>query len=95
MVVGKSHRQTDQNIVCHCARTNDVTDGINYKLPFLNRKLITEGILSYSCHKSTFEDQLNVCNFILLIFACVVYRKVHVHSSCSFFTLETVGFPEW
>ena len=30
-----------------------------------------------------------VCNFILLIFACVVLRKVHVHS---LFTLETVGF---
>ena len=35
--------------------------------------------------------QLPVCNFILLILACVVLRKVHVHS---FFTLETVGFPE-
>ena len=32
-----------------------------------------------------------VCNFILLIFACVVLRKMHVHS---LFTLETVGFPE-
>ena len=32
-----------------------------------------------------------VCNFILLIFACVVLRKVHVHS---LFTLDTVGFPE-
>ena len=32
-----------------------------------------------------------VCNVILLIFACVVLRKVHVHS---LFTLETVGFPE-
>ena len=30
-----------------------------------------------------------VCNFILLIFACVVLRKLHVHS---LFTLETVGF---
>ena len=27
-----------------CARTNDVTESINYKLHFLNRKLITEGI---------------------------------------------------
>ena len=34
--------------------------------------------------------QVPVCNFILLIFACVVFRKVHVHS---LFTLETVGFP--
>ena len=32
--------------------------------------------------------QLPVCNSILLIFACVVLRKVHVHS------LKTVGFPE-
>ena len=32
-----------------------------------------------------------VCNFILLIFACIVLRKMHVHS---LFTLETVGFPE-
>ena len=35
--------------------------------------------------------QVPVCNFILLIFACIVLRKVHVHS---LFTLETVGFPE-
>ena len=35
--------------------------------------------------------QVPVCNFILFIFACVVLRKVHVHS---LFTLETVGFPE-
>ena len=35
--------------------------------------------------------QVPVCNFILLIFACLVLRKVHVHSV---FTLETVGFPE-
>ena len=30
-----------------------------------------------------------VCNFSLLIFACVIMRKVHVHS---LFTLETLGF---
>ena len=61
--------------MCDCARANDVTESINYKLHFLNRKLITEGILRYFCHKSTFEDKLNVCrqtgavrNFILLIF---------------------------
>ena len=84
--------------MCYRARANDVTESINYKFHFLNRKLITEGILRYFCHKSTFEDKLNVCrqtgaecNFILLIFACVVLRKVHVHSS---FTLETVAFPE-
>ena len=78
------------------ACANDVTESINYKPHFLNRKLITEGILRYFCHKSTFEDKLNVCrqtgavcNFILLIFACVVLRKVYVHS---LFTLETVGF---
>ena len=35
--------------------------------------------------------QVPVCNFILLTFACVVLRKVHVHS---LFTLEPVGFPE-
>ena len=35
--------------------------------------------------------QVPVCNFILLIFACVVLRKVYVHS---LFALETVGFPE-
>ena len=82
--------------MCDCARANDVTESINYKLHFLNRKLITEGILRYFCHQSTFEDKLFVVkqvpvrNFILLIFACVVLRKVHVHS---LFTLETVGFP--
>ena len=31
--------------------------------------------------------QVPVCNFILLIFACVVLRK-------ALFTLETVGYPE-
>ena len=35
--------------------------------------------------------QVPVCNFILSIFACVVLRKVHVHS---LFTLKTMGFPE-
>ena len=35
--------------------------------------------------------QVPVCNFILLIFACVVLRKGHVHS---LFKLETVGFTE-
>ena len=35
--------------------------------------------------------QVPVCNFILLIFACVVLRKVHLHS---LFELGTVGFPE-
>ena len=35
--------------------------------------------------------QVPVFNFILLIFACVVLRKVHVHS---LFTLETAGFAE-
>ena len=43
------------------ASANDVTENINYKLHFLNRKLITEGILCYVCHKSTFEGKLNVC----------------------------------
>ena len=38
-----------------------------------------------------FVKQVPVCNFILLICACVVLRKVHVHSV---FMLETVGFPE-
>ena len=35
--------------------------------------------------------QVPVCNFILLIFACVVLRKVQVHS---LFMLDTGGFPE-
>ena len=35
--------------------------------------------------------QVPVCNFISLIYACVVLRKVHVHS---LFTLEKVGSPE-
>ena len=34
--------------------------------------------------------QVPVCTFILLIFACFVLRKVHVHS---LLMLETVGFP--
>ena len=46
--------------MCDCARANDVTESINYK-HFLNRKLITEGILRYFCDKSPFEDKLNVC----------------------------------
>ena len=37
------------------------------------------------------DKQVPVCNFILLIFACVAWRNVHVPS---LFTLETVGFPE-
>ena len=44
-----------------CARANNVTESINYKLHFLNRRLITEGILRYFCHKRTFEDKLNIC----------------------------------
>ena len=32
--------------------------------------------------------QVPVCNFISFIFACVVLRKVHVHS---LFTLENSG----
>ena len=68
--------------MCDCACASDVTESINYKLNFLNRKLITECILRYFCHKSSFEDKLNVikqvpvCNFILLIFekvACVFF----------------------
>ena len=43
--------------MCDCAHANDVTESINYKL----RKLITEAILRYFCHKSSFEDKLNVC----------------------------------
>ena len=35
--------------------------------------------------------QVPVYNFILLIFACVVLKQVHVHS---LFTLEKLGFPE-
>ena len=39
--------------------------------------------------------QVPVCSFILLIFACVVLRKVHMPRHVhSLFTLETVGFPE-
>ena len=36
--------------------------------------------------------EVPVCNFILLTFARLVLRKVHVHS---LFTLKTVGFPEF
>ena len=50
--------------MCDCARANDGNESIKYKLHFLNRKLITEGILCYFCHKSTFEDKLNVCRKI-------------------------------
>ena len=71
--------------LCVTARANDVTEIISYKLHLLNRKFITECILRYFfCYQSTFEDkfvvkQVPVCNFILLIFACVILRKVHVH----------------
>ena len=50
--------------LCDCARANGVTESINYKLhffKFLNRKLITDGILRNFCLQSTFEDKLNVC----------------------------------
>ena len=50
--------------MCVWARANDITESTNYKLHFLNRKLITEGILRYLCHQSTFEDKLNVCRQI-------------------------------
>ena len=82
--------------MCDCARANDVTEIINYKLHFLNRKLITEGILHYFCDKSTFEDKLNSdagINFILLIFACVVLRKVHVQCAFTVYVGYS-GFPE-
>ena len=84
--------------MCDCARANDVTESINYKPHFLNRKLITEGILRYFCHRSTFEDKLNVCrqtsagmqfHFSNICLRC--FDQVHVHS---LFTLETVGLPE-
>ena len=79
--------------MCNCALANDATESINYKFHFLDRNLITEGILRHFCHKSTFEDKLNVCRQTgagMQLFACVVLRKVHVHS---LFTLETVSFP--
>ena len=84
--------------MCDCASANDVTDSINYKLQFLNRKLITECILRYFCYKSTFKDKLSVSrqtgagmqfHFNNTCLRC--FEKVHVHS---LFTLETVGFPE-
>ena len=34
--------------------------------------------------------QMPVCSFTFLIFACVVLRKMHVHS---LLMLETLGFP--
>ena len=80
--------------MCDCACANDVTESINYKLHFLNRTLITEGILRYFCHQSNFEDKLNVCRQTgagMQFHFIYVLRKVHVHS---LFTLETVGFPE-
>ena len=40
------------------ARANDVTESIN----FLNQKLITEDILRYLCHKSSFDDKFKVCH---------------------------------
>ena len=48
-------------VMTECSKTQIRLTGINYKLQFLNRKLITEGILRYFCRKSTFEDKLNVC----------------------------------
>ena len=47
--------------MCDCARANDVIESISYKLHFLNRKLIAEGVLHFFCHKSTFFDKLNGC----------------------------------
>ena len=79
--------------MCDCALANDVTESISYKRHFLNRKFITEGILAISVTRalSIVVKQVPVCIFILLIFACLVLRKVHVHS---LFTLETAGFHE-
>ena len=47
--------------MCDRARTNDVTESINYELHVLIRKVITENSLRYFCHKGTFEDQLTFC----------------------------------
>ena len=74
----RRNRQADLNIVCDSACANDVTESINYKLHSFNRKLITE-VFYYFCHKSTFEDKLNVCrqtgagmqfHFINICFRC-------------------------
>ena len=76
--------------MCDCAPTNDVTESISFKLHFLNRKLINKGIFLLFLSQEHFRGQVETgagINFILLIFACVVLRKVHVHS---LFTLETV-----
>ena len=82
--------------MCDRQRANDITESINYKFHFLNRKLITEGILRYFCHKSTFEDMLKVCHQtgadmqFHFINICLCYFE---KGACAFiFTLETVGF---
>ena len=77
--------------MCDCARAYDVTESINHKLHFLNRKLITEGILRYFCHQSTFEDKLNVCRQASAGICLRCFEKGALHS---LFTLETMGFPE-
>ena len=84
--------------MCDCARANDVAESINYKLHFLNRKLITEGILRYFCHKSTFDDRLNVCrqtgagmqfHFINNCWCCFE------NDACAFIVyVGNSGFPE-
>ena len=77
--------------MCDCACANDDTGSIRYKLHFLNRKLITEGILRYFCHQSTFEDMLNVCRQtgagMHFHFINICLRSFEKGAS-----LETVGF---
>ena len=81
--------------MCDSARGNDVNESINYKFHFLNRKLITEGYyFTLFLSQEHFRGQVeclssNRCRYT--IFACVVLRKVTVHS---LFTFTTVGFPE-
>ena len=76
--------------MCNCARANNVTE-INYKPHFLTRKLITFTLFLSPEHIRGQVEYVPVCNLILMIFSCVVLRKLHVHL---LFTLETVGFPE-
>ena len=84
--------------MCDCARADAISESNNYKLHFLNRKLITEGISLYFCHQSAFEEKMNVCrqtgasmqsHFINICLRC--FEK----GACAFIVyVVTVGFPE-
>ena len=57
------------------------------KVSIINLKLITEGILRFFCHQSTFEDKLNVCR---QTGACMQFHFINICLRC--FEKSTCAF---